>query len=896
MRIALLILAMMAVAFPVAAEIVSLPRAATDDGTRLTASLNDVDGTLHVLARVRGAAKTKVALWAATEAAWPGGADNDWEVIAQDTTGLAVNDHRLEGDSSWNVEVGDDVHLVANLYTAADVFIETVYVPTKATFTGDHRTWIWCAHDLPADAVAEGWIFGAADTSQYHRVINAVTDGGGIRYCFLERNDPRGINFDGELGQAAGRQEDDATSWPTGTMLTGIHYTIDIPKYSKVDEAFLILTTPNGTGQAMDINGGDYISARMDTTYEAWASAAGYGGDDLLAAVGWEDIPHLEAMDDWHDLGPRGGASNTSDVAYGGQSVKIDVTDAVQQYLDRGAAGVNGGFWPYASRASADGDCINFSLGPNGDHGTPVLVVKWRHGVYNDPPWGRPGLPFVITMDDSYIAHLNMWDLIREAGGTYTEMVCYAFTPAGDNGHHDVSHYTGAHLHDLLEAGVDFCMHTDNHSMASENSGWEQNADWIRRDWLDEVFTVDAPIDVDDVQWADFAWTAGGGPPFHDAEAMDVMIGEGYRSARSYITPGSAADAMGPASYLSWTEYSNLFVLGRLAWDDVGDTYKEHEYLDGMGDVVDDYYTNHGAAAIIVMLHSWETFGGWSESRFPTVTGVVAQLDCVWFANLEDVVTMRLEAGGLADAHASFAHAAYLDGYSWQDSVYAAPVDLRGQVRPTPPTIELADPPVLDVVVTDQNYGAMNNQMEMSLSFTADRAVQWHTAMWLDGLQLEPWRPEFYTLSSSGTITHTQATTPDVGSEMVIGVRALVGGEWSQELVTWTVTEAPPDVTPPTPWVASVAGSGNPVDLTFMWGGTEESYSDFGWDVNGGAITWTVLDVYWDGSNPPFHMGEIVNTGNASSSGDVYNVWIRATDMSDNTSDPVKGSSSWTVP
>ncbi|HPD73507.1 MAG TPA: hypothetical protein PLL30_17170 [Candidatus Krumholzibacteria bacterium] len=639
-----------------------------------------------LVAKVDVGFPSKIAVHAAVTPAHPWRNTYGMQLVYEDSTSDAADDHNVVfSPESWEVYEGDVIEITCNIYNESLVLahteLDTVVLDAPKTL----KAWAWCGNELAEAAPDSGWTYAAADTSKYDRVLKDNIGKTMMRYCAPMRLYPDSLDQWYTGIRPTGKIEDNGT-WGTSPnsriWMPMVWFNMtEIPEYAKIVRARLVMTLMDNSG--CDCSGAGYFAARLDTHAAdlPWTTAPGLvrisagSSDSLYARVTWNKMvmatdtpwsPPLEDRDDWHDYGPISEHNFRYAFANPGagqptHALWLDVTDAVQQYCDRGPDRVNAGFVLYGTFANWSNGFIVISAGRalSNVRGSPQLIVEWVDGLYNVPAWGVGGVPFAITLDDCSTDHVTMGAGLDSVGFNWTEVV-------SNNNVGAAGKLTAAQIDAQRLAGVDMALHTRSHAAMGNLETPQQFFNQLGHGWVDSVWTSAAPVDTAAVQWADFAYPAGGGLAY-TITGIQQLQQYGYRSGRGYGT--STDDSVGVVTHLKWDAPSNIMAYAATT----GTPFKDDTYAatyEKVMTLVDSYY-NADRQAVVLMQHyltgALEHFTAPQWSLFCRVLGDV---DCAPVVTLEQLITQRYAASVFVTPTEDFAAEFYLTGDPWADAVW----------------------------------------------------------------------------------------------------------------------------------------------------------------------------------------------------------------------------------
>jgi len=421
------------------------------------------------------------------------------------------------------------------------------------------RTWFFQT-DLGTNAAAadSGWVPAGIDTAFFDRTIVLATP---TQWRFWQGShaspDSSTIRWDAAGIFTTGSRDNEP---PTNTAHRS-QFWMDLSTLHEsdlvIEDAWLIVSPASNA--SLPWYEGARTWAVMDTVMadRAWLNAPLHDSIDGAVVSTWNHPdpsiqapwkPGLAERDDWFDFGPR--SQPATHQATGQSAMRLDVTDVLQQYVDRRERRVNAGWLITGTVPSS----YSVALGPgeNAVAKQPLLVVT----VSRRPrlrPWGDGVLPVIMTVDDADTCQMGYLAACQEAGGTFGSVL-----PANAIRGYSTENpnkMTVADLNILRDAGIEIIPHTRNHASIGEIPWGDRLTmhEQIGRDWLWEVFGAE----VDTASFSNFAYPYNNGESF-SAWALQQLVAHGYQSAR---TPFSEVNlsGLGLATRLSWNEPVNLY-------------------------------------------------------------------------------------------------------------------------------------------------------------------------------------------------------------------------------------------------------------------------------------------------------------------------------------------------
>lgn len=567
------------------------------------------------------------------------------------------------------------------------------------------RTWLFCNDiGLNAAAVDSGWLLAAGDTCQYDRVI-AYAGADGFRYWQGKQSLPDSCTWNpNDFVLYTHGHPDDRLPWAPATL--GMFW-MDLSTLADddlvIENAWLIVS-PSRWGTFPPPDGGGSWAV-MDTTATdlSWLEAppARPNGDPRLRATTWNRAdrqagipwqPALSTRDDWHDFGPRSrvvtrGAAELTAVRY-------DVTDVLQQYVDRAGRRTNAG-WIIAGSSR---DSYSLSLGTSvpfqaANH-QPVLVVTWSKRPYARP-WGRFGLPFVMTIDDNDTSQITYARMCRERGAVYSPVVPGYAIRGYSSG--STCSLTRDDLVTLARDGFDVVMHSRNHTDLGGIAFGDRVATdlELQRRWVQDVWGAN----VDTSRFATFAWPVLCQAPVYSPWIMKELVAYGYTCART-AGASSWTEGLGRPTKLAWDRPVNLYAIACAnVWDLTGEEGSDPgpaEIDENVDDLINRCWQD-GRAPVIIYWHdtkekefgdpcSWQH--GVDFDEFGWTLDAIAARDNVWIATFPEVVDHYLRTAEFLAPDPAFA-ASFFDsllslgheefGRMWARQPVPTPADRGGE-------------------------------------------------------------------------------------------------------------------------------------------------------------------------------------------------------------------------
>lgn len=515
--------------------------------------------------------------------------DNDeaWAVVAEDTSSAEADGrHTITANAlAWGAYEGDTLQVHARIYHGAAAIYDTL-ATLILDAPGVLHTALWRSSIATCTAAVDsGWI--PADGSESAAADNVYNDDDAtyMRYAYLQGAIPDSVGAMLSSGVYAPRRSRHDAAFAAGTFQPIVWFDMSmIPVRAEIVHARLYFETRGGDIQYM--NSGQYLSARLDTVAAdtLWLSAAARGADPRHKRATWNSVhapsstawtPPLDSRDDWFDFGPGGHQYGPSELGDGGDVAAnhawyVDVSNPVQQYVDRGAGRINAGWWPHVGindTGTATTNGGDFSLGGGAScNGEPVQVVQWVTGNGRVLPWGTGWhqIPLVFIADDTYLDQL---DWISSWGVENMTLAVNGSWIDGYGGAHATS-MTAAQIDSLYDAGADIAMHGRQHTvslglMASSDSLYTYGT---QRPWIDDILTR-ASSDTGATELDDWVYHFGSASPYYPYVLMNTigwLVQNGYRSATSAAGISTAGRSnIGTRTPIYWDGYFNAFNIKR---------------------------------------------------------------------------------------------------------------------------------------------------------------------------------------------------------------------------------------------------------------------------------------------------------------------------------------------
>lgn len=668
----------------------------TGDPVSINATLPANGGPPKIFVTVAPDLDCKVAVYAHINRAETWMDDVAWACVGQDTSATAA-----AGSHTWAISPaglscvdGDEAHVAVRVKTSDGNLIETL----AQTFTLDGPgtiTWhLWrSSHASATGAVTDGKLPNgeAAETAAFDHVYRD-TDGSDMRYGNFRVNLPDSMiantvqnsqnnifvnsraitdaamsgtnnqsmvwfNLD-RLAAWEGKRVAHAGLWLTADIL--VDYGTGLGFCARLD------TVQADTVMLSTVSTRAFDPRWLNTTYNEVAA-----GQNIAWSPAWS------ARDDFSDLGPRSNW-HAADVAVGA-SIRLDVTDPVQQYLYNRRDGVNGPFWLLngSGSAAAPWECGNGT----GATACPVLVVGVVENDDYVPAWGgRPGIPVAWAVDDGDTCHVTWTAILEGHGYKHTDVIFgnggVDWTPASPG-----YKMTAAQWQAIRSSGNDISLHTWGHPDLGTYTTAAQFHGALRHSWIDSVFTDDAPVDTTDVEWSDFVWPVAGGEMTSTA-SIEYLQAYGYRSA---WTPNAATfTPTGTTTYCSWDQPINVYLLAREATNTIfGDTEADVHTAaviqDKFFETVDTYYHDRGRAALVLFAHDILSApsgtpgyyaNGVDHDQMEAWCDAVDGLPYVHVLTVEEITDLRFTGQQFVKPEPSFAGSMYLNTTGWANRVW----------------------------------------------------------------------------------------------------------------------------------------------------------------------------------------------------------------------------------
>ncbi len=553
-----------------------------------------------------------------------------------------------------------------------------------------HSTYPISSVAMDSTTGGERWLF--ADT--HYDDVRRADDGTAVRWGCTRVSAPTVPFVTAQAGgQEANAGEANRPSHPVYSMFIAFNLA-DIPAGSRVENASVMINSGR-FGGGIDLTTG-YIAARLDTVAADYAMIATSTGDTIDGSdlcylntsysqvdrdppgVAW--TPPLALRDDWHDFG-------ISSVRYAPGydvedlgTVRLDVTDAVQQWVDRGNP--FGGwaiFWIYRVGAGTTNETWMYGdAAVHNTKGSPTFTatVTSKRG---QKAWGRVHVPILLSVDDGHAIHAKYLDIVRAGGGIYSEVANYsAWHSAG-----------GALLNQAQRDSIwaanqaAFVPHSRTHTGLG-TFGTDNEIDYeLTRDWLllDDVITgFDAS---DTLGLLDFAWPGGGSDAAnYSFRGVSRLVENGYKSSRAAAQAGWSA-AIGARTTIGLDVYVNTMNLESYHASAIfgsGTALSAAAMRDTVMDYIDDAWTTGGRSPASFYWHN--NAGGAEQGSYALVSALVDLIndsEGMGFMSLPQARAFRLAGQSyIAPASITEANGATLreaTSAARYDSVYTADSD-----------------------------------------------------------------------------------------------------------------------------------------------------------------------------------------------------------------------------
>lgn len=507
--------------------------------------------------------------------------------------------------------------------------------------------------------------FNAADTTG---VLNSAADGTTVMWGWVRENQATTVqasasansDYENWIRQFGNSTEDnrDVTGDVNERYFFLWFSANGFKRGQKVESAYVVFNAPLG-GATLGAN--TYFAARLDTIakdYRIIANNTANGTHGSNNDVGrfdasWTHLdaensltwdPVLNARDDYHDFGPRSGNQIAPGTYAGGHPFRLDVTDAVQQRLDDPRADLTKGFLfvMYGSAASAVSIAItagNQVASVTGAKGNPLFyaTVTTKRGA---KPWGMNGVPVCMTFDGNYPSQVPLYRALKDSGLVFdAAVVGYNF---------DVS----APVYDWPDSLL--ALHPGtvnilNHSKTTASLGSLTGAaidPEIARTWIDTEFALS---NYDTTSVVDWVWIGGVGTPYRSMETASRLMDFNYRTSRSAGFDWLAGQtAMHHDTRLAWHGYVNRYLIHSLKLENVFETSSaeasDAEVLERLTDLIDNYYTRYGRAALVMHGHTYDQGNSdyLSEAGMRKLIGLTRRLNSCEIMGYDEAIDRRM--------------------------------------------------------------------------------------------------------------------------------------------------------------------------------------------------------------------------------------------------------------
>lgn len=482
---------------------------------------------------------------------------------------------------------------------------------------------------------------------RYDTIIEA-DDGSAVRWGCLYRSTPDEPFFNANGGYAT-RTAEDNRPHPIYTTLLAFNIGC-LPSGCRIENAHIALNEQR-FGTDVDLSTG-YIAARLDTVAADYAVIgcgsgdtgdgsdrcfldAGYLYTDTARGTRW--APPLSARDDWHDFGPSSGRLRPTGAINNMGTLKIDVTDALQQLVDRGNPFSGWAlFWVHPTGTPIGIISFMFGDGPlQCPGGNPALSITCS-SERGDRPWGAVHVPIVVGVDDGHEIHARYRDIFAAAGKRYTEFAPYsAFQSIGGA-------LLGPAQRDSINetALVDLALHTRTHTGFGTIDDDHRLDYELARDWVLDAFTD--PRDTTTL--VDFAWAgAGADTANYSIQGVSRIIANGYRSARTATATWSRS--LGAMTPLGLDNYANMYAIPAMNWSAIfgraATPFTVATMRDTLMDYIDMAWTDQGRAPLVIYGHAGQPNENGTYEMVHALVERVGELPGVDFMGFGDAVAWR---------------------------------------------------------------------------------------------------------------------------------------------------------------------------------------------------------------------------------------------------------------
>ncbi len=573
-----------------------------------------------------------------------------------------------------------------------DSFFDASLLPTRASGAAKEDTIRIVSRDklFPNSAALVAGYMVAADT--VGAVINQGTAGQGVKWGHVYKGSASTVYYDASapyqnyILRATNALREDDHAIQSSNYVGFIWVSANGLKAGyRVESASLMFNVAAYESFIVPSNG--FFAVRLDTITADYAmvatTVAVYGADtdtsrmdisynevDASGNKGW--APALDARQDRHDFGPRSDNVIGPGTYAAGTCLPLNVTDAVQQALDNAVADptiITRGFifMLYGSVTQTDsptfsaGDYEGYvGRGTNKGNGCPTFkaVTTSKRGP---KAWGSGDVPFVMTFDDDWDAHVGYADAMWAAGRTFTA-VTYNSGFVGN-----------ASYDSLLSPNLSrttIVHHSSNHPGIGGLTGSSLNEQVTRSTYYTGSAWTNPPGNAA-VQH--YAWPVDGVSQIYGLPAVSMMIDHGYLSSRAASVKADSTSPVGSIRYLSWDNVSNIYLVGSLfataIFQNGGNPAAWAYIREEMTDAIDACYTNYGKGALVVYAH--KASDGITTDNLTIALAVADTLNCTQAMDYADVVSRRLSGSAFLDP-ATITEA---NGYTFGEETTAARYD-----------------------------------------------------------------------------------------------------------------------------------------------------------------------------------------------------------------------------
>lgn len=517
--------------------------------------------------------------------------------------------------------------------------------------------------DLPnTTAVSQGWV--EAD-SYYDQINESAAAEDNIRYGSINTSSPTApyFNTNGGVSRRWGTDTEDNQTHPVFMTYLGFNAT-GLTEGHRVTEAFICLNVQRFA--SMNFSNG-YLAARLDTIIADYAmlnsvstQIGGSGGVDeayletsanevdMTNTVAWS--PTIASRDDAHDYGPRGWPNYPGGTLNAEDPIRLDVTDPVQQALDRGLISETGDWLIFVVYAvSTTQNNLSFMYGDGATQipgGNPCLVVE-TSSVRGPAAWADGRLPVSMMVDDNYAEGQTFIQAIQDSAKTVGYLSTADFVSAGPTTYIDSDS-----LWTTNTTGLEFIVHGRTHTALGDLTGVALDPE-VGRWWIaDNSYYPTADIDTTGLNH--FAWL-GGGTFQYSIEAIEKLVDFGYEFTRASTTRWTAHEAVGLTTLLSWSAPVNMMMYEAdfTLFGTASSAKTQSQILEDFTDKIDTYYTDHGKAAINIFTHSF-AINGTTEANWRYMIGLVNSLKGVKHQSITTTLAQRDGVRIAPDAIAEF--------------------------------------------------------------------------------------------------------------------------------------------------------------------------------------------------------------------------------------------------